>query len=423
MRKTTIVALFCAAAAVAQAQDDNQVKVEFHGFVNHEVMYDTRQVTYAREGEVLLYPKNELLDKNGEDINAHGELSMFNFHTRLQAVVSGPSIGKFKSSAFIEGDFLGTTNEAPNMVRMRHAFFKLNSDKHEWLVGQFWHPMFVTECFPDVVGWNVALPVHVLNRAPQIRYSYSPTSNVKLALAACSQRDFSSYGPLSEKDDKNTASSSYLKRSGMPDMQAQFVVKPSDKLAFGATAGYKVIVPRLVTADTLQENERLGSYNFNLFAKYKSNKTVWMVQGIYGQNLSHFLMLGGFGVKSDSVKTDQRTYTNIATSSVWTDFSQQLSAKFKVGVFAGYVKNNGSNDKVDANTYVKGKPVVYGIGNDIDHIFSISPRLIYSLKRLKLAVEMNYLEAAYGTIQNDLTVANTKTVSNNRFLFSSTYSF
>jgi hypothetical protein len=422
MKKTALVAAFCAVAlcSKAQTQDDNQVKVEFHGFVNNEVMYDTRQVSYGREGEVLILPKDKDLDINNVDKNAHGELSMFNFHTRLQAVIAGPTIGTFKSSALIEGDFLGSNDNAPNMLRMRHAFFKLSNDKHEWLIGQYWHPMFVPECFPDIVGWNVGLPVHVLNRAPQIRYSYMPSAKLKFNLVALSQRDFASHGPKTEKDDTNTASSTYLKRSGIPDMQAQVVAKPTDKMTLGCTAGYKVITPRIVTANNYSVNETLGSYNLNAFARYKTAKTTLMVEGIYGQNLSHFLMLGGYGVKTVDPVTDERTYTNIVTSSVWADISHQVSPKVRIGIFAGYVKNNGSSDEV---AQVAGKYVTYGVGTNVDNVISISPRVTYAVKRVKFSVEVNNLTAAYGTIKNDLTVADTHNVTNNRFLFSSTYSF
>ncbi|MFT3740578.1 MAG: hypothetical protein QM786_17655 [Breznakibacter sp.] len=421
MRKLSIAALWCSCFALASAQDDNQVKIEVHGFVNHEMMYDTRQVKTAREGEVLLFPLPEAKDVDGDDKNAAGELSMFNFHTRLQVVMTGPLIGNFKSSALIEGDFLGTGDAAPNMVRMRHAFFKLANEKHEWLIGQFWHPMFVTECFPDVVSWNVALPVHVLNRAPQIRYTYAPFSTLKLSLAAVSQRDFTSYGPKSETDNTNTASSSYLKRSGVPDFQAQISFKASQNWLMGLTAGYKTLVPRLSTALNHKADESIGGYNFNVFSKLKTEKATWLVQGIYGQNLSHFLMLGGFAVKDIDAATDKRTYTNIATSSIWTDFAYQASPKIRLGIFAGYVKNNGSSDEVTA--FASGKPIVFGLGNDIDYMTSISPRATYAIKRVKFMFEWNNLTAAYGTIQNDLTVSDTKNVTNNRFLFSSIYSF
>jgi hypothetical protein len=51
--------------------------VEFHGFVNHEVIFDSRQVVTAREGEVLVFPAEEILDPDGNDINARQNLNFF----------------------------------------------------------------------------------------------------------------------------------------------------------------------------------------------------------------------------------------------------------------------------------------------------------------------------------------------------------
>ena len=135
----------------AQSTTDDKIKFEFHGFVNHEIVYDTRQVKTAREGEVLMFPLPKSLDANGEDINDKGELNMFNLHSRMQVGISGPTIGNYKTSALIEGDFVGSSDAVPNMIRMRHFYVKLANEKTEWILGQYWHPMFVPECFPDVL--------------------------------------------------------------------------------------------------------------------------------------------------------------------------------------------------------------------------------------------------------------------------------
>jgi hypothetical protein len=416
----------------ALAQEDNQVKVEFHGFVNHEVMYDSRQVKYGREGEVLLFPLNKENDATGNDKNAYGELSMFNFHTRLQAGITGPTIGRFKTSGLIEGDFLGSNDNAPNMIRLRHAYFKLTSNKTEILIGQYWHPMFVTECFPDIVGWNVGLPVHVLARNPQIRFSFMPSANFKVSLAAVSQRDFVGYGPKSATDDANTASSNYLKRSKMPDIQAQMIIRTGKAHVMGFTGGYKVVSPRQQSSFTLSgattptiinNYETIGSYNLNVFSSLKTDKFSWLLEGIYGQNMSHLMMLGGYAVKSVD-GTGAREYTNTNVQSIWTDFSYNISSKFKAGIYAGYTENLGSKDKVyDKDSGTAFAPIYYGLGNNIDHIYTISPRVTYAVKRVKFSLEWNRLTAAYGEIGEKMKVTKTKDVTNNRILFSSTFSF
>jgi hypothetical protein len=34
------------------------------------------------------------------------------------------------------------------MFRLRHAFIKFNWNTTELLIGQYWHPLFVTTCYP-----------------------------------------------------------------------------------------------------------------------------------------------------------------------------------------------------------------------------------------------------------------------------------
>lgn len=429
LRRVSIIAFVQAMLMLPMAaQDDNQVKVEFHGFVNSEVMHDSRQVKYGREGEVLLFPKDKELDATGKDKNSYGELSMFNFHTRLQAAVTGPQVGKFKSSALIEGDFLGSTDAAPNMLRLRHAYFKLTSSKTEFLIGQYWHPMFVAECFPDIVGWNVGLPVHVLARNPQIRFSYMPSENFKITVAALSQRDFVSSGPASATDNTSTNSSVYIKRSNIPDMQLQMIVKTAPTHSMGITGGYKVIAPRILAIDSsnVQNNnlETLGSFNLNAFSSLKTEKFSWLVEAIYGQNMSHLMMLGGYAVKTVDAN-DNRTYENTRVRSIWTDFAYNVTPKIKLGIYAGYTQNLGSKNEVFNNdrTGATFKPIYFGLGNDIDNLFIIAPRATYTVKRVRFALEWFRETAAYGTIGSKMEVSKTHDVTNDRILASATYSF
>jgi len=426
LRRAGIIAFVQAMLMLPMAaQDDNQVKVEFHGFVNSEVMHDSRQVKYGREGEVLLFPLDKKLDATGKDENSYGELSMFNFHTRLQAAVTGPQIGKFKSSALIEGDFLGSTDAAPNMLRLRHAYFKLTSAKTEFLIGQYWHPMFVAECFPDIVGWNVGLPVHVLSRNPQIRFSYMPSENFKITVAALSQRDFVSAGPASATDNTSTNSSVYIKRSNIPDMQLQMIVKTSPTHTMGITGGYKVIAPRILAVDSskVQNNnlETIGSFNLNAFSSLKTAKFSWLVEAIYGQNMSNFNMLGGYAVKTVDAN-DRRTYEATNVRSIWTDFAYNVTPKFKLGVYAGQTKNLGSKHEVFIDNKTNA-PIYFGLGNNIDHLYIIAPRATYTVKRVKFALEWFRETAAYGTIGSKMEVTETHDVTNDRILASATYSF
>jgi len=92
-----------------------------------------------------------LEDKDGNDINAKASYNFLNIQTRLRGDIKGPDALGAKTSGAIEAEFFGTTDTDMNGFRLRHAYVKLNWKTTELMVGQFWHPMFITSCYPDVV--------------------------------------------------------------------------------------------------------------------------------------------------------------------------------------------------------------------------------------------------------------------------------
>jgi len=82
-----------------------------------------------------------------------------------------------------------------NGFRLRHAYLKLNWKKAELLVGQFWHPMFISDSYPEVVSFNTGA---FLSHFHEHRKSVLPGSQsrpLSFSLTALSQRDFASTGP------------------------------------------------------------------------------------------------------------------------------------------------------------------------------------------------------------------------------------
>jgi len=85
------------------------------------------------------------------------------------------------------------------------------------------------------------------------------------------------------------------------------------------------------------------------------------------------------------------------------------------GIFSGYSKNLGASDMITGD--------VYGRGSNIDHLFRLSPRMVVTEGKLSLAAELETTFAAYGSMQNDGTVADTHSVHNIRLLLSTIYKF
>ncbi len=73
---------------IAKAQEkSNKVKVKWSGFISAEAFYDTREMIAGRDGDAFFYPKPEVLDGNGEDVNANGSFNFTSIHSRLRVCV------------------------------------------------------------------------------------------------------------------------------------------------------------------------------------------------------------------------------------------------------------------------------------------------------------------------------------------------
>jgi hypothetical protein len=131
----TLVSMLTALSSFAQ-KDSAKFGIKFSGFVNSQLMYDTRQTVGGRETMLVLYPENQRLDKNGKDVNASPSFNQLAMITRLTGKVWGPDVLGAKTSALFEGDFTGQTNNDNNGFRLRHAYLKFNWKKSELLIGQ-----------------------------------------------------------------------------------------------------------------------------------------------------------------------------------------------------------------------------------------------------------------------------------------------
>lgn len=410
MRKHLLIALVVLIPMVSFAQD-KKFGIEFHGFVKNDIFWDSRQSVAVREGHFYLYPKNESLDINGNDINATPSFNILSIQTRLKGVITGPDAFGAKTSAIIEGAFFGHTNADINGFRLRHALVKLNWTNTELLVGQYWHSMFITECFPGTVSFNTGAPFQPFTRNPQIRLTQK-MGDLKIKIAAISQRDFVSTGP-------DGASSLYLRNSVLPEMNmtVQYNKKNTNGNEFliGAGVDYKMLTPRLMTDSVYSTNETVNSLSTMAFLKIKIPALTIKMEGIYGQDMYNMTMIGGYAVTNitDPLK-NYLEYTPLSTLSFWTDIHTN-GKKVQAGLFAGYSQNLGCGEDIVGDRYVR--------GSDIDYVYRISPRIIFNSGKMRFAGEVEYTTAAYGAPDTDGTVINSKEVSNLRFLIGVYYFF
>ncbi len=406
--------------------DESKFGIKFSGYIKNDVFYDTRQTVSLREGHFLLYPEKQLFDSAHSDIYDKSNSNILAIQTRLVGNITGPDAFGAKTSGLIEGEFFGNADADINGFRLRHAYIKLNWDNSELMVGQYWHPFFVTDCFPGTVSFNTGAPFQPFSRNPQVRITET-MGNFKFIFAVISQRDFASIGP-----NGTTASSDYLRNSPGGDAHLQLCYeKKNEETGTDFLAGiggeYKNLWPRLKTDSMYKAEETVTSYSGIVFIKYKNPKITAELEAVYGQNMSDALMLGGYGVKyrdpvtdTTLLKRDDRKYTTLDNISFWTDIHTN-GEKVQGGIFAGYTKNLGSFDNLDPVNPIY---YTYKEGYFIDYIYRISPRVIFNSGKTRFAGEVEYTAAAFGSEVNSLAeVQKSKEVANIRLLLSVYYFF
>jgi len=406
LQRFLIVIMLISVSLFAQTNDKDKggFGIKFIGFVKTDATHDSRQTIAARDGHFLLYPARENPDKNGNDINDVANFNILAIQTRLTGIITAPDVFGAKTTGIIEGAFFGHSNSDLNGFRLRHAFLKLAWEKSSLIIGQYWHPMFVTEVFPGTISFNTGVPFQPFSRNPQIRFTYR-INNFYASVTALTQADFKSTGPLGP-------SSSYLRNSSMPVMDVTMKYK-TKSLVVGAGANYKTLLPRLHDISTSEEkyitDSKISSMSAMGFAKVVINDFVIKSEVIYGENLTDLLMLGGYAVSDTTLDANgfATEYTNIKTMSTWAELSYGKALQF--GLFAGYTKNLGADDNIVGTYYV--------LGQDIASVMRVSPRVQYSVGKIRFALEVEYTAADYGTPDIKGVVKNTTSVANLRLLF------
>lgn len=420
-------------------EEEKKFGIEFHGYVKTDILYDSRQTVDIREGHFLLYPQNELLDFDGNDINAKSKFNILSIQTRLTGKIIGPDAFGAKTSGLIEGAFFGNIDPNINVFRLRHAMAKLSWNKAELMIGQYWHPMFVTACYPGTVSFNTGAPFQPFTRNPQIRFT-KKIGTINLSGAVIEQVDFVSTGP-------NGKSPKYLINSGIPELNI-YLEYASDILLLGIGGNYKSLMPRLYieTSDSLnaqtvrtKTSEKVTGISAFSYLKITTEPLTYKLYGVLGQMMYSMTGLGGYTEKEviymdfapappdgfPNQRITNITYTPISTLSVWADIHTNGN-QWQFGLFGGYTKNLGSKDALLAGGNV------YARGANINYIYRISPRVIYTNGKFRITPEIEYTVAAYATVDENTglenidekgVVTDSKEIPNFRFLLGLYYMF
>ena len=410
MKKTIIITftVFTASALFGQEQPPKpKIEVKPYGYVAYEAIFDTYKSLDSRDGELYFYPLKPTFDANGTDVNKKSQLQMLSLSTRFGFKISGPDILGAKTAGMIEADFFATKDDYVHLLRVRHACMTLKWEKAELLMGQFWHPVIINEVIPSTIAFGAGVPFHSLNRSPQIRFSYFPTPELRITATALEQGYHRSSGPVDAQ-----------RNSGLPELNAQVAYGKAKSFLVGASVGYKWLTPRLVVASAnTSTHKTIGQYMFSGFAASTVGNTTIKAETVYGENLTHLLMIGGYGRVTETDVNSDYDYANLKTLSCWIDIDYKMG-KWSAGLFGGYSKLYGSdkNYSTIAN---------YNRNDDLNYIYRIAPRISFKEENLTLALEYMLTTAVYGKTfdAKHKVTSSFDPNSNNRFTFSAKYSF
>ena len=360
---------------LVQLEAQSPFSLDWHGFVNPHYYADSRSVVGGREDMMLFYPKPVLLDANGNDLNDGWQANMLAITARLGLRISGPDMLGAKTSAYVEGDFTGSTNASIDNLRLRHAYIDMDwGGKHRLLMGQYWYAMVIHEIMPMTNPLNMGAPFHCYARQPQVRYEYHQGDFEAVAVAQW-QLDNMSQGLLNGTP---TSSTQFARHSLVPELNAQVRFR-TDNLFFGAAANFKTIQP--IVPDPTGTLYTSLSYSF--FGKAPLGSITFKAQTLLNNSLYEGCSLGGYLMLADS------TFRDWHFNTVWLDI-ERTKGHWRPGIFMGFAKNL---DYGNAN-YTH----CFGRGHDIEYLWRVQPRLTYTTGNgLSFTGEAEYTYAGYDT--------------------------
>ena len=412
MKKVLIVAgLLISALSFSQEvkPQEKPYKVDLYGFARVDYIWDTRQSAQVREYHLNLWPLDEKLDANNEDINASGASNFLSIVSRLGVKASGPDVWGAKVSGVLEGDFFGNTQQSIALFRLRHAYAKLDWEKSTITFGQTWYPTFIPEVFPGVANFSTGIPFNPFGWATQFRIDQKLNNKFRFSFIAYKDREFGAFSA-----DGNNNSPVY--NSVLPAMHGKIEFRNKSILA-GVGAELYPNKP-LIESNGLKSDESLNSTSFLAYLKYNNDKFHIKAYGITGENLHHLVMLGGYASYANG--TNPVTYEGIRTNSFWLDIASN-NAKMAPGFFFGYTNQEGTSSNAAAlNIYARGINASRGVKD----IWRASARIDFKQNKFRLTPEIEYTAATHGTTQSDLSISGSENkVGNFRATVSAVYSF
>lgn len=414
MKKQLLVLAALAAMAPGAMAQKKGFGYRLYGQVRTDLFYNSRSNNETVDGLFYMYPKDVAPDADGKDLNAKPDGNFYTLYTRLGVDVTGPVLGKAKTSAKVEVDFRGS-GTTYSLLRLRHVYINLDWGHSALLAGQTWHPLY-GDVAPEILNLNMGAPYQPFSRAPQLRYRFTQRRFV-LTAAAVWQSQYLSVGPNTDRAGETATkkNQSFMKNSCVPEFYLGMDYK-ADGLIAGAGLHLSSMAPRVQSVtdagDTYKVSERITSLSGEAHVKYTHSLFTVAAKSVLGSNLTQTSTIGGYGITSTDPRTGEQQYTPLRVSHTWV--SAMYGSKWRGGVFAGYLKNLGASKEVSG---------LLGTGTDIDRLATATAELTYNLPNWKFGAEYSWTGARYGENNAKGKVVNTHGVKNNRIVFTALFQF
>ena len=420
---TCICLLNSARAILSRPLEHAQVALKPYGYIKLDAWYDTRQVHGTREDHLLLFPEPYRPDKFCRDINAVGQFNMSIIETRFGILFIGPRWGDLAFDANLETDFRGNDELTIAMLRIRDVYGRISWPTGSFLYGQYTHPLVIRDVRPYTVSYNRGVPMEPRARVPQVLI-VERVGKWEYRAAASSQLRFKSPGPFGP-------STEYLRNARLPNLTfgVRYYFEPINKTeaSIGAVFDFKRLVPRLVSDKNIKVRESINSVIAQVYGLYIRPPMSIKAKILYAQNGAEQLLISGYTVETRDPLTDFRTYANTAAFATWVEGIYTFHCdKMELGLFLGYTKNLGARRPLFVDPCT-GEPIVYtfqdNIARRLDYVFRIAPRWVWALDPLRVGIELEYTQAAFGKLNKFARPVNPKPVANMRFLAGLYYFF
>jgi hypothetical protein len=395
-------------ASLAQEKNKIPFTYDISGYIKNEAFFDSYQVYGLRQDQYLIIPLPPRPDRCGNNINNHGRFNMVEIESRVRGEIAGPYVFGAQTYAVGEIDAWGSSNNdiQLGLLRVRHAFIYFEWEDKSLLMGQYWHPLLLPECYADTISFNGGTPFDPFAREPQIRLT-KQFDNMTFIIAAGALPTSPFSGPVGQ----NTI---YARDGIMPNFNAQLFATVRDHI-FGIGFDVSRIVPRLVTDKNFRVTESLGSVIAFAFSSFNWDNLGLRLKFIYAQNGDPFGLISGYAVSRIDPYTDERKYSNIQCVNAWLDTAYR--GDVEPGIFMGVSKNVG------ATSTIKPDLIYADFGKKIDFAYRIQPRVRWFIKPFIFGAEMELSGARYGTPTQTGHVVNGEFVNNLRVLLAAFYVF